>query len=88
MLVRPGLEPAASRSVDHIIHCIIHYTYYTQPYPIIANNRNLFCFHAGTLLGAYRMGDIRPYDHDAGVSFLVDSATSQAFLELDTAKNK
>ena len=33
------------------------------------------------------MGDIRPYDHDAGVSFLVDSATSQAFTELDTRKS-
>ena len=33
------------------------------------------------------MGDIRPYDHDAGVSFLVDSATSQAFTELDTCKS-
>ena len=33
------------------------------------------------------MGDVRPYDHDAGVSFLVDSATSQAFTELDTRKS-
>ena len=40
-----------------------------------------------TLLGAYRVGDILPCDHDAGVSFLVDSATSQAFTELDTRKS-
>lgn len=33
------------------------------------------------------MGDILPCDHDAGVSFLVDSATSQAFTELDTRKS-
>lgn len=36
----------------------------------------------GTLLGAYRMGDVLPHDHDADMSFLVTSNISQAFQEL------
>ena len=37
---------------------------------------------SGTLLGAYQIGDILPHDHDADISFLVSSNTSQAFREL------
>ena len=48
-------------------------------------NNTTFSFYfliSGTLLGAYRSGDILPYDHDADISFLLSSDPSQAFHEL------
>lgn len=36
----------------------------------------------GTLLGAYRINDILPYDHDADISFLFSSNPSRAFFAL------
>ena len=42
----------------------------------------IYFFLAGTLLGAYRTGDILPHDHDADISFLLSSEPSDAFREL------
>lgn len=42
----------------------------------------MFSFSLGTLLGAYRMGDVLPHDHDADISFLLSSDTSHVFSEL------
>ena len=38
--------------------------------------------YSGTLLGAYRMGDILPYDHDADISYILETEKPEAFREL------
>ncbi|CAH3157218.1 unnamed protein product [Pocillopora meandrina] len=36
----------------------------------------------GTLLGAYRMGDILSYDHDADISYILETEKPEAFRKL------
>ena len=38
--------------------------------------------YSGTLLGAYRMGDILPYDHDADISYILETEKPEAFRKL------
>ena len=39
-------------------------------------------FFSGTLLGAYRSGDVLPYDHDADISFILETESLDAFRDL------
>ena len=64
--------------IDSIIFSLINRISFSY----LLHLQSSILLYSGTLLGAYRMGDILPYDHDADISYILETEKPEAFREL------
>ena len=64
--------------IDSIIFSLINRISFSY----LLHLQSSILLYSGTLLGAYRMGDILPYDHDADISYILETEKPEAFRKL------